>query len=154
MCPSENKIMNSFKKKTSFILGILFVSFCTLQAQDKIQFVYDAAGNQISRTIVLKTKRALEPVETNQEIFQEKLGKSKIKIYPNPVRTALTVAVVGFNSKMQGELNLYDVNGSILMKEKIVSSQTILDMQNIFTGNYVLHITLEGVKTVWKIIKE
>lgn len=146
--------MDSLKKRVSFILGILFVSFSVLQAQDKIQFQYDAAGNQTSRTIVMSNTRSAQSAKAKQEFFQEELGKTLIRLFPNPVKTDLTIEVIGFESKTQGELILYDMNGKVLKREKIDSSRTILDMQSLLTGNYVMHILLNGEQSVWKIIKE
>ena len=52
------------KKSKMIGLCLLWMSICAmLHAQDKVTYRYDAAGNRISRTIVLAPRSAPAPAE-------------------------------------------------------------------------------------------
>ena len=72
-------------KKIILLTFILLVALTT-KAQQQLSYVYDAAGNRISRTIVLGARSAdATTSQTDSVFFEEMLAEKQIKIYPNPV---------------------------------------------------------------------
>ncbi len=140
------------------LLFFLFVSAVLhTHAQQKLVYAYDAAGNRISRTIVIppqgvKSARGNNP--TPPSAFYDTLGEKQVKLYPNPVTTSLTVEVTGFDEKSAGEYLILDMQGKQLVKGKMQAATFQVNMSAYTPGTYLLHLILNGEKTVWKVIKK
>ena len=84
-----------------FLVSAAFPAY----AQQKLAYAYDAAGNRISRTIVLPPQGVKSARGNNsqyQSAFYDTLGEKQLKLYPNPVTTSLTVEVGSWDEKAQG----------------------------------------------------
>ncbi len=142
------------------LLFLMLFSVLKLSAQEKLSYAYDASGNRISRTIVLNTKSASVVTksalkkQTTNSFFEEVLSQKQVKLYPNPVKSHLTVEINGYDSNLNGTLMVYDMNGRKLINQNINESRTLLNMSSFLTGTYVMHIVLNGEKSVWKVIKQ
>ena len=138
------------------ILIAAMISTQSLQAQQKLAYAYDAAGNRVSRTIVMSAPgvKSVQGKTEPQPSFYDTLDKKQVKLYPNPVNTVLTVEVSGFDEKSDGEYLLLDIQGKQLSKGRMKTSTFQVDMSAYSTGTYVLHLILNSEKTVWKIIKK
>lgn len=144
-------------KKPIFILLLLLFALCT-QAQQKASYAYDAAGNRISRTIVMG-KQNVETDDKNNlptqtTFFEEMLSEKQLKIYPNPVESLLTVEVSDLEPASHAELSLFDEGGRLLLRRVITESTTVIDMSLFITGNYLMRIVIENNQSIWKIIKK
>jgi len=135
------------KKLVIFLCGLMATIVVNSQ---QLSYTYDAAGNRISRTIVLGLKNA----DVQQQEFTEIIAKKEIKIYPNPVESFLTVSIAGFGDDIVSECFIYNLAGTLVMREKISGELTTLDMSSFSSGTYVLQISVNGEKSVWKIVKE
>ncbi len=141
-------------KKIIFFL-ILLLSALTVKAQQQLSYAYDAAGNRVSRTIVMTTLSASATTnQTDSVYFEEMLAEKMIKLYPNPVESELTIRITGYESSFQGEYALFNMGGIMLSRNRITSETTLVDMNRYMPGTYLLNITLRGEKSVWKIIKQ
>lgn len=140
------------------IIVFLFILLTVLNIkaqQQQLSYAYDAAGNRVSRTIILGTRSADATAnETDSVFFKEMLAEKQIKIYPNPVEFELTVSVPGYESSMQGEYSLFNLAGSMLAKNRITGETTRIDMSRYSKGTYILTIKLKGQPSSWKIIKQ
>ncbi|MGI6073563.1 MAG: T9SS type A sorting domain-containing protein [Fermentimonas sp.] len=126
-----------------------------LEAQQKLSYAYDSAGNRTSRTIFLGTRSADADVNQLDSIFfGEALAERKIKIYPNPVQYELTIFIDGYKPSMQGSLALFNLGGNMVLKRKLAGETTHVNMSIFPKGTYILNIHLEGQPTSWKIIKQ
>src|SRR5690554_471166 len=86
----------------------------TSKAQQKLPYKYDAAGNREKRTIVSDTRSASVFENPADSIFSVKTQDDKrIRIYPNPVETQMTIRVTGYATAVQGEYALYSITGSM-----------------------------------------
>jgi len=139
--------------KFLFTIFIALLSL-TVKAQQQLSYAYDDAGNRKSRTIVLDTCSA-KAVTNQADLFflEEMLAKKQIKIYPNPVEFELTISITGYDSSLQGEYSLFNLDGSMLFRRKITGEITLVDMSLFSKGTYILNIQLKGQPTSWKIIK-
>lgn len=135
------------KKISPFLLFIVLVG--TMNAQ-KIQYVYDNAGNRVKREIVL-TKSA---AETQPAVFTEELAKRTIKIYPNPTEGQLKVEVPAFEESNSVNLTIVNMQGQVVLRKKMNSVVADLDISSKPNGIYILQINIDGENSSWKIIKK
>ena len=125
------------------------------QVQQQLSYAYDAAGNRVSRTIVMGTRGADAAANQADPVFlEEVLAEKQIKIYPNPVQYELTISITGYEPSMRGEYSLFSLGGSMLARRRITGETTRVDMSLFSRGTYILNIQLEGRPTSWKIIKQ
>ena len=123
--------------------------------QQKVVYGYDAAGNRISRTITVY-KITEEDSTKNQVISPEAIENAllqKITVYPNP-----TDGMVNIESslplKNKGKYILAGATGTIIEQGDLTSPHTVLYLQNLGKGIYLLTVEAEGVKEQFKIIKQ
>ena len=134
---------------TAFVL-----SSVSIRAQ-QVSYAYDANGNRSSRTVVLQTHAAKRMVQHKDTAFlYEHFAQQQLRIYPNPVKEDLTIALDTYSAEMHGEFSLYGPNGALLVRRGITGTVTKVNMASYAKGVYVLHIRLDGKNTSWKVIKE
>jgi len=100
---------------------LLFLCCCISQAQDRITFSYDDAGNQIQRLLCINCTTSKLASETSKEITaltEEDLLKFSpndvISYYPNPVKEELYLQWELIEGNYVTSIQLYDLNGRIL----------------------------------------
>lgn len=118
----------------------------------KVHFSYDNAGNRVKREIILQTRGIAE--DSSPEYFSEMIAEKNIHIYPNPTEGLLRVEITGQESSDQCTFRIFNSSGLQILSTHATSSPTILDISARPTGIYVLHISLNGKETTWKIIKK
>ena len=146
------------------ILALLLFGFTiALQAQDKLNFTYDAiTGNQLTRTLCLNcaNKPGNVPKEI-EAITEEDLLKFSpqdvISYYPNPVKEELYLQWELTNDNFVTAIKITAINGQILNTYAIgkkVNTQNI-PFQGYQSGVYIisLNYSSSASKTI-KIIKQ
>ena len=140
--------------KRIILISFMLISVCALKAQ-QLSYAYDAAGNRVSRTIVLDTRSTSASVnESDTVFFEEILAEKQIKIYPNPVESVLTILISDYTPSMEGEFSLLNMGGMMLNRRRITAETTYVEMSRHPKGIYVLYIQLNGQLTSWKGIKK
>jgi hypothetical protein len=142
---------------------ILFAIFSLSHAQQKITFEYDAAGNQISRTLCLSgctAKPAHQPKEI-EAVVDEDLEKffpeDVISYYPNPVKEELYLKWELTEGNKVTSVIIYGINGQILKKLSKIETLNSLNVsfQEYPTGIYLVELNyLNGDPKTIKIIKQ
>ena len=126
-----------------------------LSAQDKVTFHYDAAGNRISRTIVLTPRSATAPATEEQpKVYTEKLADIQLKIYPNQTTGLVKVEIQNLPEGQTAEIWLYAMTGKLINTYKDISNAVSINISNEPAGIYVMKITAGEYRTEWKIIKK
>ena len=75
----------------------------------------------------------------------------KTKVYPNPTRNFL---IVELEENVNADILVYDVNGKIVIKDKLNNEQQKqLDFSFLRQGNYLLHINIADNQSVYQINK-
>ena len=75
----------------------------------------------------------------------------KTKIYPNPTTNYL---IVELEKNVNAELLVYDINGKLVIKDKLINEQhKQLDFSFLIQGNYLLHINIADKESVYQINK-
>jgi hypothetical protein len=148
-------------KNYLLLLFLMFTFF--VNAQDKITFDYDAAGNQIKRELCLNCNKAgyktIDPKEIaalQEEDLQKFFPEDIISYYPNPVKEELYLKWQLANDNTVSSLQVYDLNGRSLQSysnlEK-VNTQT-LPFQVYPSGTYLIVLLYSnGEQKTIKIIK-
>lgn len=138
-------------KKTILFFILLFVVDI---ASAQVSYGYDAAGNRISRTIVLA--KSLTKVATTDSIppATEMLAELQVKIYPNPTKGRLAVEVSGMKETDTGVVSIFNMKGGLILQENFSLCRVELDISGQPAGTYVMKISVGGKNTSWRIIKQ
>jgi hypothetical protein len=123
---------------------------CAMNAQ-KIRYSYDATGNRIMREMPLYEKSA---VDTVPRVFTEELAKRTVNIYPNPTGGQLKVEVSDFEKCKSGNFTIVNMQGQVILRKKMNSAISDLDLNNRANGVYILQINIDDENSSWKIIKK
>jgi YD repeat-containing protein len=136
------------KKILPFLYFIVLTG--TVNAQ-KIQYAYDDAGNRVKKEIALATKSS---AEAQPSVFTEELAERTIRIYPNPTEGWLKVEVSDFEECKSADLSIVNMQGQVVLRKKMNSAISDLDISSKANGLYILLIRIDGENSSWKIIKK
>ena len=142
----------------------LFICFCftaNLVFGATIEYNYDAAGNRVSRQVILLRSAVVDNQEDSipESPILSRIGQEQISIAPNPTRGLLHVSIITQDSdkeETQKELRLllYSTNGALLQDHKFVDLEFILDISDYAPGHYILKLFLGDTSLEFKIIKQ
>ena len=148
----------TFKRRaTIFLLSGIFSMWVSLDlcAQQRIKYIYDSAGNRLSRQkeIVVQTRGALSD-EEEPSVYEEELSETKVTIYPNPTRSMLKIDISGVEKFENARISLYDLTGKLLQQWAEISQSNAIDLSERTPGMYIMQVAYNGKISSWKIIKE
>lgn len=140
-----------YKITTLFLLLQCYL----LQAQDKITFAYDNAGNQVLREICVNcnARTSAKPIkELKKEDLQE---IDHISYYPNPVSEELYINWELITDKKVQSIKLVSISGKILGTYSPKTDTMVIGFQNLPQGLYLIHLIYNtSEEKVLKIIKK
>jgi hypothetical protein len=117
------------------------------------------AGQVVYTTIIGSSGSTAQGVQQAYEISvvtttEEAKGISLVfSAYPNPVTDFLTLKVEYYEVEKLAYW-LYDITGNLLQNKKVESEETIISMQQLMPGSYILRITdISKIVKTFKIIK-
>lgn len=135
------------------LLLLLFPLLC--HAQGSVGYSYDAAGNRISRTIILSRNMAKKQARTMKDKeYTDILSQRNISISPNPTKGMVKITITGLRVSDDCAMSVYTLKGQTLKTLSVSSEVTTIDLSGQPDGIYLLDITINGEKTSWKIIKK
>lgn len=146
------------------IIALLLLGVCFLaNAQQKITFGYDAAGNQLTRTLCLsgctsKPTKAVKEIEALTEDDMLKFSEEDvISYYPNPVKEELYLKWQLINDNYVSSIQIFSVSGQLLRTYQLGNrndSQNV-PFQDFPSGVYlvILNYSIGDQKSI-KIIKQ
>lgn len=138
--------------KKYLIFGLGLIGFLALGQPHKINFYYDAAGNQTKRDICINCARPSALLTETDFIVDE-----KISYYPNPVKEELYINWKNKENKIVSYLEFYNLNGQLLLNINDLKNTetTTVNFQNYPEGIYLVNINFEnGTKQTLKIVKK
>jgi len=150
--------MNLHQNKTRLYfltLAILLLPVIN-SAQNTFYFKYDASGNRISRSITLKSATMQNPTASSnqhEQAINEMIGLRETKIFPNPTQGVMRIEI-GMAEGEEAIFTLYDINGKVMLNQATKSGENTLNLSNMPSGIYLLHINVGKDGAGWKIIKE
>ena len=150
-------------KNTIITIFVILIGTINGMSQNNINFAYDSAGNRVSRTINLSsTKSGISgggtesfAIEEEENYFTESIAQKEIKIYPNPTRGQLRVAILGCEDlDNNSSIQVFNTGGKLLYKSDTPSQTNDINLSDKPAGLYLMIITIAGERSTWKIIKQ
>lgn len=145
------------------LLLLLLTIATTSNAQYRIKFNYDSAGNQTRREIIFNTPARMSkdsiyktPETLTPQDLIEDAEYTDIKYYPNPVLEELYVNWSNTNTKYITQMELYSINGQLVLQNSNLKKDqnTIVPFRNLPHGYYTLLLVYNnGERKTLKIIK-
>ncbi len=137
-------------------LALVLLSFLCMPFFGQTQkFWYDASGNRTSRkTIGLKSESGIIDDKNTPEKFSDQVGEKEILIYPNPVRSHLTIEINGYEEGINAGFYVIDQGGRQIINQNRATQSTTLDLSEFPPGVYFLLIKVGNERSKWTIIKE
>ena len=147
--------MKTLRFFSILVLTGMMSKFSCVQAQ-AIYFGYDAAGNRISRSITLEKSTAQHENENHFEPqeFKDKLDNHDILIYPNPVKSELTVNIPSLDDNEYATISLYDQSGRMVYYNDRATGHNTISFSAINSGVYFMKIMMKDKSVEWKVVKE
>lgn len=141
------------KKRFVFLSAVLAV-FVAMNAQNRVQFAYDQAGNRVKRELVIThNARSAKKAATREEAYFEDLGERTVKISSNG-SGIIKITVLHMHTEDEGNVAVYSLGGSEVLNLALSSVETLVDISDKPKGVYILKVTLNGKVTTWKITKK
>lgn len=141
------------KKRFVFLSAVLAV-FVAMNAQNRVQFAYDQAGNRVKRELVIThNARSAKKAATREEAYFEDLGERTVKISSNG-SGIIKITVLHMHTEDKGNVEVYSLGGSEVLNRSLSSVETLVDISDKPKGVYILKVTLNGKVTTWKITKK
>ena len=121
-------------------------------------FSYDDNGNRTGRVIVFS--RADEGEENDIKepellpFASDSFKTVDVSIFPNPTNDKVFVELSGIENGQILKVVLMTATGKVLDEKSIASSEEFFDLSGKSSGIYLLELTLDQEKHVWKVIKK
>lgn len=132
------------------ILAIISVVITDAQ---RISYAYDADGNRIKRELVIpRTVNAGGRASENIESYYDPMGEHTVK-FEATANGKINISVINFSEQDNGTIDVYSVNGMVLLSSDISDTLTVIDISSQPHGVYILRVTVNGEQTTWKITK-
>ena len=123
--------------------------------QTTTNFNYEASGNRTSRhTITMKSTSSQVDETKPEEVFTDQIEDQTILIYPNPVKSELTVDIKGLEENTEVAISLFDQGGRLVLTSDKTNGSTVLNLSHLTPGNYYMTIRIGDGTTRWKIVKQ
>jgi hypothetical protein len=126
----------------------------TALPQDSVSFVYDEAGNRISRTIVFNTTSGQLRSDDETTDYTEVLPETILHIYPNPTEGLLRINIENLPDGKTVQIAVFGASGQLLLKKEHQPAITEIDLGGQPAGIYLLNLQIGSETTEWKIIKK
>lgn len=136
-------------KKVIILLLVTVMLPATVSAQS-ITYVYDAAGNRISRSLATKNqapRKALTDYDTSEMTILS------ISVGPNPTNGLLNIRLSQWDDAYSCHLLLSDLSGRIVIEQNMDSPVATLNLSSYSNGYYLLLVEVNGEQQFYKIIK-
>lgn len=148
--------------KSFFFFLLFLVSFAvgtdaSAQEAVRLQYSYDSAGNRVSRLLVTSRSFSLSMENdslADDDTWENRLSRENVRVYPTPVVTDLTVSLSELPEPGVGTLQLYDMQGKLLLKETIRTTEMVVSMKEFIPAMYIMKLVFGQMQSTWKIIKE
>lgn len=140
-------------------LCALILAISAIGWSQDIQFNYDNNGNRISQEVfIIKSLLSNEEWTIPSDTIKRKIITSEtaldIIIYPNPVKATLKVVIVSDATNFPLKIEVYSMSGMLIYHQGSTDYETSIELGSLQPGIYILSVTLENVKSFWKIIKK
>ncbi len=136
--------------KKIFFLAFSLFCILTTKGQQQLAYAYDAAGNRISRSIVVGAHNS---DGNTPRTYIEHIDGRQLAINAGSEQQQLTIAVEEYDSSLKGEYSILDRNGTQLANEQLASGIILVELEGLPSGSYFLNILLNGHLSRWELVK-
>lgn len=135
------------------IVTVVMLLICVAgYSQTKVYgFTYDGSGNREKRQFIQLKSGQIS--SEGENVFKDVVNQLEIKIYPNPTKGRLNINIP-IDKEKTITLQVFNINGSLLMEKIVVDEITIIDLSDHPAGLYLLRIHGGSDSSDWKILKE
>lgn len=143
--------------RKSMVLACLALLPTVAFAQDRIRYVYDAAGNRVRREAAVSVQKAMArrlAVVSEETSQPDMLRERSIRILPNPTDGLLRASISGDGENGECSLYVYTPQGALILAKQVKNGSTDIDISNCPAGVYLIKITVNNSSTTWKIVKK
>lgn len=128
---------------------------CPAQQSNTVTFNYDCNGNRIGRTLTSKEDRNNEAVMNNSPTINNSdcFNEMKVSLYPNPTHDNVFLSIEN-SAKTPIYAKLVAETGATLWEGNITGNVESIDLSGQAAGVFLLELTIENEKRIWKVIKK
>lgn len=98
--------------------------------------------NSCTETSFCKSVNTLSVDDFNAEDFM---------LYPNPFFSVLNIQIPAFD---KAQVQILDINGKVIIEETLTEQSQRVNLTTLSKGFYLIELTIDGIKTSKKLIKE
>ena len=140
-------------KKVIFI-GLAIFSVLIARGQQNLSFAYDAAGNRITRTIVVSAQKLSQDAQLETALsYMDTLNGKELSIFTDRGNHRLTIALNKYDHSSNGKYTLLDNKGVLISKNKLSDRNTPVRLDDLPDGTYTLRIEINNQASSWKLVK-
>ena len=146
--------------KKTILISFFFLAGYYLSAQTALEYIYeyDASGNRTCRYVVELPSHVPDTVSANENIendiyYINDIGNINVRVYPNPTMGMLFIKITNYENFHSGELFLYNIDGRLLERISVNSSDIEINLSNHTQGIYLLKLQINDFHQEWKIIR-
>jgi hypothetical protein len=132
------------------ISGAESISYTVINAQESDSGIYYCIiTNPLLPDLIIQSANITIVIDATLSI-EEPISKS-ILIFPNPTKNILNIKL---NTSNKAIANLYDMSGRLVLKQKLQTEQSVIDIKDLNAGIYVLKIEAKNKVATKRIIKQ
>jgi hypothetical protein len=146
------------KLKIAATMITLWGSFlaCPAQQSNTVTFNYDSNGNRIGQAFTSGVGRANETAMSDNNsasTILDSFKAMKVNIYPNPTHDKVFLSIENI-AKTLVHAKLVTETGATLWESNITGDVESIDLSGQAAGVFLLELTVERERRIWKVIKK
>lgn len=123
------------------------------QAPMPIEISYDAAGNRITRKVMM-LNMSKGGSYGDSTYYLDRMNAIQMKVYPNPTTGKVFVEMFEAEEIGKSVVRVYDNQGKRMYENTNKGSFVEVDMSSFPSGYYIVDLWVKEEHTTWKIIKK
>lgn len=149
-----NGTMSKLSNRRNMILLLSVMLFPLTVSSQQLSYAYDAAGNRISRTIIVGAHNPSDeaPQDPSGD-YVETLDGKQLTIHADREEPRLTITVGDYDASLKGAYSLLNREGRLLAGKGLSGENTFVELKELPSGSYTLQILLNGHPSEWEVIK-
>lgn len=136
------------RNKIKVALLLLMFGAPLMSHSQTLRYQYDETGNRTNRMNVLMLTK------NNGRQYEDYSLSKDVLMRGDASRGTVEIEILKFDNSDECECSVFDYSGQQVFSTKPLSNITSLDLSHCPSGVYILQVSLNGKKSVWKIVKQ